>query len=669
MATPTAERGGIGEATAPDVPKRSPLLTTALPLGLLLIGATVIALLSQAWLFPLYSGDSDETAYVYQGRMLSQGHVTIPAASHAFFFYPWLFGQRGDRLFSQYQPGWPAVIALAHRLGSERIALVIVAASVVFALWFLAQELQRGSGFFAVVVFLASPIFIVHSGLYLNYLWTTALVLGGAAAALAALRTRKGIVYVLAGVCFGVAQLTRPVDALIVFIPCAAYVAIELRRDRHGLRDAVLWTLAGLAPFLLATAIYNAHITGSALKFAITAVGPRDKFGFGPRGFRADLPPLLFTTAKANVTLLGGLGAIPRWVAGGGVGVILAAGSVLVLRRRSAFWMLVLVTLLFPAVYYFWWGASLARSGFRSGLGPHYWVPMFALLAVFAGGLLHWIARRVPIVAALLIAALLYGTYVTLPSMIDNAHFTEAFSRAKLDSIKTGPPLHNAVVALREDPHRYIHLDYQFLVGDPELKDDVLYAADLGPFDSSLATQFPTRRLYQWVRRLEPRDDLMHPSSLVEPISVDTGTEVTLHFTATTTSPLLPVVSSYVKIDGATVASTILDTANRPGRPLPLNVVLLAFGMPQPRARPRMLVATVPHDATVEVGAGFGTLANEGTTDVFAHRFFVSSRPTQPATLAVQTPGVQLHLVNFGRERWLAQDTAPNLIETGVTSR
>jgi hypothetical protein len=134
------------------------------------VASGAVALLAQANLFPLMSGDSDEPVYVYQARMLAEGHVTLAARVHAEFFHPWLFGQRSSRLFSQYQPGWPAVIAVAHLLGDERVALVIAAAAAVVATWFLAQEVAPGSGGFAAALLLISPIFVVQAGLYLSYL-------------------------------------------------------------------------------------------------------------------------------------------------------------------------------------------------------------------------------------------------------------------------------------------------------------------------------------------------------------------------------------------------------------------------------------------------------------------------------------------------------------------
>src|ERR1700704_6463240 len=83
------------------VRSRRPLGAPRTWMTLLFVGIVpgAIALLARANLFPLMSGNSDEPVYVYQARMLAQGHVTLASRLHAEFFHPWLFGQRGGHLF------------------------------------------------------------------------------------------------------------------------------------------------------------------------------------------------------------------------------------------------------------------------------------------------------------------------------------------------------------------------------------------------------------------------------------------------------------------------------------------------------------------------------------------------------------------------------------------
>src|SRR4051812_8972198 len=294
----TLEAASDSPVLEDELPRRARVRSFA-PVGVVAVVAGAIALISKATLFPLFSGNSDESVYIYQARMLTQGHVTLAARTHEPFFHPWLFGLRGSRLFPQYQPAWPAVIAIGHVLGSEKIALVVAAAAVAVAVWFLAQEVAPGSGVFAVGVFIASPIFIVHSGTYLPYLWMTALVTGGTAAVLAGLRTGRRWPYVVSGVLFGLAQLTRPFDALIFIIPTGVYLALRLWTEPADLRKAIANIAIGLLPLLVVTAVYNTHITGAPLRFPLQTASPNDTFGFGPRQLMPDAVPYEYTASKA----------------------------------------------------------------------------------------------------------------------------------------------------------------------------------------------------------------------------------------------------------------------------------------------------------------------------------------------------------------------------------
>ncbi len=316
------------------------------PLGVAAAAAGATSLIARAVFFPLFSGNSDESVYIYQARMLAQGHVTLSARVHEEFFYPWLFGQRGTRLFPRYQPAWPTVIAVSHALGSEKIALVTAAIAVTVAVWFLAQEFERGSAIYAVGVFLLSPIFIIQSATYLPYLWITALVTGALAAALAGLRTRRHEIYAVCGALLGVAQLTRPADALLFAIPIVVYLTGRLvADDAIELRKALLWVALGVLPFVAITVAYNVHITGAPLRFPQQVAEPLDTFGFGPRRFAPDFGTLDYDRAKAVRALQQNSAAIPRWLAGGGIGLVLALATVVLRRRRATTWLLFVVAL------------------------------------------------------------------------------------------------------------------------------------------------------------------------------------------------------------------------------------------------------------------------------------------------------------------------------------
>ena len=88
------------------------------------------------------------------------------------FFQPWLTGLRAGHFFSQYTPGWPAVLlAFDVVLGSPALALAVSAAAAVLAIYTFTRELTRDHvlALVAAGVMAASPIIAVQSGVYLGY--------------------------------------------------------------------------------------------------------------------------------------------------------------------------------------------------------------------------------------------------------------------------------------------------------------------------------------------------------------------------------------------------------------------------------------------------------------------------------------------------------------------
>jgi hypothetical protein len=606
------------------------------------------------------SGDADEPVYLYQGRMLAQGHVTLSAAARAEFFQPWLFGSHGGRLFSQYQPGWPAVIALAHVLGDERVALVLAAVAAVLATWFLAQEIAPGSGPFAAGVLLASPMFVVDAGLYLSYLWTAALVAGALAGVLAGVRTDRRTPFCASGLLFGVAFVSRPYDAVLVAVVAGGYIVVARWRDRARTQLAVLWTAAGGLPFVALTLLYNAHETGNPFRFPLQAAQRRDTFGFGARAMAAGQSAIQYTPQAALSALAHNVGAVPLWFAGSGVGMLLAVAAVVVHRRRSEAWVLVAMIVVFPVAYFFWWATSLAAPGAFTGLGPHYYVPAFVPLAVLAGWALRDLLRRSPAFVTVSVVAVVVGSLFMAPTVLDNAHGTTALQRAKRAPFASAS-LTNAIVVMRTEPSKYspMLLGFPFLVDDPDQRGPVLYATDRGPASAQLAERYPTRRLFQLVQRTEPGHPLLAPSYVIEPLRIVTGSEVTLRFTATNPGAQPYVVAS-VSVDGGPVAARTLATRSRAGATVAFDVVLGPGPVNLTAARPDTLSARVARAGEVRVDVAFGPDARREHDDVYARVYYVSRSGDR---LAVQTPGLNYHRFIVDRVVWVRQNVGAQLSE------
>ena len=271
--------------------------------------------------------------------------------------------------------------------------------------------------------------------------------------------------------------------------------------------------------------------------------------------------------------------------------MLLAITAVWLRRRRGQTWLLVTLVLIFPLAYFFWWATALAAQGARSGLGPHYYVPAFAFLAVLGGYALERLWARSRALTAVAFAAIAIGTVISMWSPVSSAHDVTDLARAKRAAVEGGD-LENAVVVMRADPPAYTLLNWAFLVGNPELRDDVLYAIDRGPNTADLARLFPSRSLHQLVLRTEPGHPLLRPSFLLEPLTVKAGPTVSLPFEIENTTPQ-PVVTAYVSVDGETAASTTLDQASYTGARYDLTVTLVAPDVPPPPEAPGVLVARV----------------------------------------------------------------------------
>ncbi len=630
-----------------------------LQLPCLVVVAGGVALVARANLAPLWSGDSDEPVYVYQGRMLAQGHATLPIRLYADFLHPWLFGRRGDRLFSQYPPGWPAVIAVGHLLGDERVALVLAAAAAVAATWFLGEQVSRGSGFLSALFLLLAPIFVMQSSLYLSYLWTAALLAGAVGCVVAGVRRGRAFPFFFAGVLLGLALLTRPFDAAIVGAVVVVYAVASLMRDRVTLRRAVVWCGLGAVPFLVVTLIYNAHITGNPLRFPLQAAERLDTFGFGRRAMVPDASPIDYTPHLAWTALVINARTIPKWFAGYGVGFLLAVSAVWLHRRQREVWLLVAAVAVFPVAYFFWWATALAAPGASKGLGPHYYIPAFAFLAVLAGWSLQELTRRSRALGAGVLVVVIAGSLLMVPSVLHTAHFTTALQRAK-EPPRTVRLLKNAVVIMRAEPSNYTLVGYPFLVGDPQLADPVLYATDRGPDSVRLAALFPTRKLYQLVQRAEPGHDLLHPSLVLEPIHIIRGSTVRLPFDATNTTGA-PVVAASLRIDGRTVAHSIIEKHSKTGDIVSFDVVLGGRDSVLPRPADHELVGRIMNAGQFEVTVAFGqTRQDNPQSDEYDRRYLVS---TTKHGLAIQAPGLQYHRYTFGHIVWARENVNEHLSE------
>lgn len=474
----------------------------------LAVAAAATSLLVGHHVVPLQSGNLDEGVYRFQAEMLLDGQVALPADRYGEFFRPWLSGEREGRIFTEYQVGFAALLAASERaLGSMRAGLAVVAAANVVAVHGMAQAWwrDRRAAIWATGLVALSPLFVLHSALLLTYVATTALVAGFAWAALAAVDRRgSGWRAAVAGLLLGGALLIRPLDAALAALPIGALVVHRARRGGVAWRRLSGLTGVGLlaaVPALAVTAWYNARTTGSPTRFPNMAADELNRFGFGVRRLVEGEPVIEYRLSHALGALRRNLWAVPSWALGGPLLLLAAAWGAL--RRGCTAERLALVGLAvaFPLVYLFWWATRLSALDVTNGIGPHYYFPTFLALALLGARGIVDLARGDLRRHAAIGVALAVATAWAVPDKLDEQRRVTAEHRAAAEAIPDD--LSDAVVVI-DHGRPYLLSRHPFLVTDPSLDGDVVFAIDRGERNRVLAELFPGRAVHRLVPPAEP---------------------------------------------------------------------------------------------------------------------------------------------------------------------
>lgn len=498
----------------------------------LALGALIAALALGNWLFPYLSSNNDEAVYRLQAAIFRRGHLTVPAAPFAGPFAPWMSAAYEGRLVLVFQPVFPGLLALFDlAFGSTRLALGAIAAAAVLGVYALAGELgfSPRSRLVASALFALSPLALVQSALYLEYLFATALELFALALVVRGARLGRSRLLAAAGVLFGILLFTRPLEALLLGAATMVYfTAVTPRAWAAVARRAVMVSL-GAVPLAVAMLAYNAAMTGHALRFPLWAIGGDNAFGFGRRRIVAGSPLIDVTVLNALKATHQNLRSLPHWMFGSILVVPLAFWGLWLRRREPWAWLLASIGILFPLGYFFYWGNLLIVNG-RKQIGPHYYLAVMIPTVLFATVGLErlyrnvaarpgWTARK----ALLSIGAVLsLATAVELPDKVDrNLHFTDSYraEQRALDAAVAGPAI--VVVPVTPDGPYLLH-PRGWLVNDLDLRNERLFAADRGAANAELADRFPGRALFRLQAVEASRSPLAFRPS-VRPLTITEG--------------------------------------------------------------------------------------------------------------------------------------------------
>jgi hypothetical protein len=526
----------------------------------------VVSLVVQLTVFPLFSGNKDEPVYALQAELLRDGHVTFPAGDQVEqeFFQPWFTGVRDDHFYYLFPPGWPAALAAGELIGSQRLTVALAAALCIvgtYALAFEAAGRQRRTALVATGLLAISPILPIQAGLRVSYLVTLALGLLFGAGLLRGARTSRPILVVGAGAALGGVFITRPFDAGLWLAPFVIGVVALYRKDLRRVLAIAGWGALGAAPFVLATFAYNAHVTGDWSLFPITAAEPLNKFGFGARRLMPTSPITEYGKSEALEAAGDNFAVFPIWAVGSYIGIALALAGVWLRRRAGTTWILVGVCAAFPIGYLYYWGLSLMAAG-AAGIGPQYYIPLYAVIAIFAAVSLVALWERWKVATAIVTAAAAAISGVYLADKIsDNRGFTDSYE--SVDDLVAERQLSNALLFVPHGTDPHLLTEFPFFSNNADLDGSVLYAVDLETRDLELVTRYPDRNAYRLVTRIVEGDTLFDRTTFVEELSVARSRRYKVSLELTNPDGA-PAVVAYL-YDGETLHERTLDLDSAQG--------------------------------------------------------------------------------------------------------
>ena len=366
-----------------------PRLTTAL----LVLASFALYALSAMWVFDGRPLLVDEVAQVFQARVFASGRIAGALDPVPELFSALHLVERDGRVFSQFPPGGPAVLAVGLLLGAAWLAVPLCGALAVWCFSALARGVETdrpGVSLLASMLFAFAPYMVFMSGSQMNHVPT---LLGVCVAMFALERVTavdvpsmrgRSLYALMCGLGLGFAATIRPVDAVAFALPVAFWLAWRAVRDRSEVVPLLASGVGIVIPVSLML-WFNAQTTGAPLLFGYEAL-----WGKGHElGFHAAPWGVAHTPARGlelvNLYLLRLQTYLFETPIPSLVAAIVALSLVPSLRRLDG--LLLAGSALLVLLYFAYW-----HDGFY--LGPRFVVCLLPMLALWSARLFpEWRAR------------------------------------------------------------------------------------------------------------------------------------------------------------------------------------------------------------------------------------------------------------------------------------
>lgn len=434
----------------------------------------------------------DETLYLLQSALMQEPGFTrrLDPSLARFFAVQQATITPDGRLYTQFPPGWPALLAIFDLAGLRWGAGIASGAATLAFTYLLGRELHgRFVGTVAAALLATQAYFLAMAGSYMAHAPAAACAAGAGWLLLLGERSagrRRVTLWLAAGVLLGLAVAIRPLTGGAIALSLGTWMLLRRRLGARGAVTLAVCLTAGSAPAFAGLLHYNRATTGSALTFGYTVVhGPLHDLGFGERGMvlvdergsphatsRSFTPAAAVLQAAARAESLGGQ-LLPAFL----LFPVLLAGAVYRFRYR---WATIAAFLILPALYFFYWFGDW-----------RFYVELFPFAFVgLAAVLLHVRVRDRRLANALLVFAVAGGA-LTAASYLQRRHAAAAPLHAYFRAVHAARREHGKVLLFVRSPlDEAMPFTWLYsLNADPG--GNVVVARDLGAENVRLIARYP----------------------------------------------------------------------------------------------------------------------------------------------------------------------------------
>jgi hypothetical protein len=394
----------------------------------------------------------DEIVQVLQARQYAEGHLSVPVDSARAFFSVLHVVDTGTRAYSQFPPGWPAMLALPSLVNAEWLVGPVCGAVAVLAFSRIVRRIfPEARPLFVslgALLFGLGPFALFQFASHMSHgplvMWLLVAIL--AAAHVVDERERPSVWWgALSGFSLGAAFAVRPLDAAAFGLPLLAWL---LWHSSPGVRfRACAAFAAGSVIPIAGVAWVNASTTGNPFTFGYEALwGPSHGLGFhaAPWGdahtVARGVELLSAYATRLNVYLLES--PFPA--------LLPAILALLIAKRLTPIeWLLLSASSIHALLYFAYW-----HDGFY--LGPRFvlpWIPLAIILTLRALRIAAQpnVPRRVRnAIAGAGIAAVALSVGIAIPVRVAQYRSGLTSMRADYAAEAAAAGVSNALVFVRE---------------------------------------------------------------------------------------------------------------------------------------------------------------------------------------------------------------------------